>query len=110
MGHGALKLAVRPPEGIWPDGAALEVTTRPQQGRPQGAMKIATGGPPLLRNIAGVPQGQTSAGAVNVECRGAVAPRKPLEIEPEIGAIIIKGLSIANWWATGPCCELLGWN
>ena len=37
----------------------------------------------------------------------AVAPRKLLEIEPEIGAIIMKGLSIANWWATGPCCKLL---
>ena len=47
-----------------------------------------------------------NAGTVFV--RGTVAPRKPLEIEPEIGAIIIKGLSIANWWATGPCCELLG--
>jgi hypothetical protein len=111
MGHGALKLAVRPPEGMWPDGAALEVTTRPQQGRPLGAMKIATGGPPLLRNIADVPQGQMpgllmwNTGTIFV--RGAVAPRKLLETEPEIGAIIMKGLSIANWWATGPCCKLL---
>ena len=83
MGHGALKLAVRPPEGMWPDGADLEVPTRPQQGRPQGAMKIATDGPSLLRNVAGGPQGQMpellmwNTGTIFV--RGAVAPRKLLE-------------------------------
>ena len=106
MGHGALKLAVRPPEGKWPDGAALEVTTRPQQGRPQGAMKIATDGPSLLRNVAGVPQGQMpellmwNTGTIFV--RGAVAPRKPLEIEPEIGDIMIKELSIYSQLIGGP--------